>query len=203
MRAIAIVVVLGGSVFGLERAYRPAEPAPTPTPTPKPDPTPPGRTWESRTMRTNATSTTAAWRKSSTRPLEVEDRPAVDAQPQALLAEEKETIVFSGKYSPDDSVLLLCSRAPPEAFIALRERKVFEVTEVTKGDLNAKVVAVSYWNSCAIVARPKELKVGTVYSLRLTPSDATRDSLREHQKSDGRFWLNAGDRLAVSEIEFQ
>jgi hypothetical protein len=201
MRATILVVVLGGSVFGLERAYRTAPPAPTPTATPKPDPTPPGRTWESRTMRTTATSTTAAWRKTSTRPLEVEDRPAVDAQPQALLAEEKETIVFRGEYS---LIWRGCFRTSDGGWACGRPEPhpTFAVTEVLRGNLPAKAIAVPPWSRTdARFVHSRHLKEGTVYSLRFTPSEQTRQDFREDPKANARYSLSTGDELVVIESE--
>lgn len=207
MRAIAIVVVLSSAGFGLDRACRTSPPAPTPAPAPKPDPAPPGRTWESRTMRTTATSTTAAWRKSSTRPLEVEARPAVDAQPRALLAEEKETVVFLGEYR-----LVEGARIPRCIPIAgggwacgvIPVKPAFEVTEVLKGTMPANANEVLKRSALdANFKQSRDLKERAVYTFRFTPSDRTRRYLREPQKADEAYILSSGDELEVIGSEFE
>jgi hypothetical protein len=75
----------------------------------------------------------------------------------------------------------------------------FEVVEVIKGKLTAKTVEVRPHTGGGS-AYPGELKKGKVYTLKLTPSESTRQQLRENEtKGYSYVWID-GDELEEQKV---
>ncbi len=92
----------------------------------------------------------------------------------------------------------LCGRAPQPV-----SDEEFEVIEIIRGELPAKSIKVPYRSSGDCFMHPKGMKGGTVYTLRFTPSAATKQLLRERENNAADYTLRASDKLEVIEIELQ
>lgn len=117
-------------------------------------------------------------------PPEGRDAPAVVAPAEP----PKEVVVFRARYYRTKGPCVRIGDA-----LAMPVVDGFEVTEVVGGQLKATRIEVRPFSGGG-PAYPKELTDGKVYLLRLTPSDKTKQELREMEKEDGHFvWIDADE----------
>jgi hypothetical protein len=169
MRAILVSVIVACAVIGLHRPTKTNTPA-----APKQNP-PPTRV------------VIPVGRVKDTPP------PKEPTAPIAVALEEDETIVFRGEYwsAPGPCIPIPGGRA-------MARCEAFRVIEVIKGQLPVKDVVVyhPHFGGGRVTTR-NQLKPGTVYTLRLTPSECTRNLL--HKDEVAPEFHVFGSELAVEE----
>ncbi len=78
---------------------------------------------------------------------------------------------------------------------AMAALDAFEVVEVVSGALPAKWIEVQFHTGGG-PSYPRDLTVGKIYTLRLTPSERTKRQLRENEKEGHSFLHIDGSELA-------
>ena len=112
-----------------------------------------------------------------------------DREVAAPVTPEAEVFVFRAKYHQTTGPCIPIGDALGMPII-----DAFQVVEVLNGDLGAKSIHVRAMTEGGS-AYPKEMATGKIYTLRLTPSDATAEQLREF-RNEGvtTVWIN-GDEI--------
>jgi hypothetical protein len=101
-------------------------------------------------------------------------------------------IVFRARYSRERAGF----HVPVKGGHAWPYEDGFSVMAVTSGKLSASFIQVRY-RSTQGANYPRELTVGKVYALRLTPSARTKRELRENEKKGHSFLYVDGSEIEV------
>jgi hypothetical protein len=120
-----------------------------------------------------------------------EQEPAEGPSIAGPVEKEDEVFVFRGKYSQTKGPCLQIGDA-----LVMPAVDAFEVVEVVKGNLKAKLVIVSAFSGGGS-GYPKELTEGREYILRLAPSERTTQKLRENEKEGN--WSVVVDGVEIKE----
>jgi hypothetical protein len=111
-----------------------------------------------------------------------EGEPATKAPDVSPVKPEKEVFIFRARYYHTKGPCIQIGND-----IAMPVVDAFEVIEVVQGDLHAETIKVQPL-SAGGSGYPKELVEGKTYTLRLTPSERTKEQLRENQQK-GYSWI--------------
>ncbi len=123
--------------------------------------------------------------------IESADSPIVADQ----LKQEKEGFVFRARYYRTKGPCIRVGNA-----LEMPAIDAFTVVEVVKGDFKARSITVRALTGGG-PDYPKELVEGKVYTLRLTPSERTKQQLREHEKEGYSYLVIDGDELMEQKID--
>jgi hypothetical protein len=123
-----------------------------------------------------------------------EGQPAAKAPDVSLVKQEKEVIVFRARYYHTKGPCVRIGDA-----LAMPVVDAFEVVEVVQGALPAKTINVRF-HSASGSGYPKELAEGKTYTLRFTPSEGTREQLRDNQKEGYSFIWVDGDEIEEQKV---
>jgi hypothetical protein len=118
-----------------------------------------------------------------------EKKPATTAVAAIQVKPEKEAFIFRAKYYRTKGPCVRMGDA-----LAMPVVDAFTVTEVLEGELKARDITVRAFTGGG-PGYPKELREEEVYTLRLTPSERTRQQLRENEKELPSHLVVDGEEL--------
>jgi hypothetical protein len=118
------------------------------------------------------------------------EKGTVTAQEAATPAKQRtEAFVFRAKYYQTKGPCIQIGDT-----FAMPAVDAFEVVERVKGDLKAKCITVRALTGGG-PAYPKKLAEGKVYTLRLSPSERTKQQLRGNEKEGYSYVVVDGDEI--------
>ena len=130
-------------------------------------------------------------------PTTMEKEPANSLIVSDQVKREKDVFVFRARYCRTRGLCIQIGNS-----WGMPAVDAFEVIEALKGDLKARSIEVRPLSSGGS-GYPKELVEGKVYTLRLTPSDRTKQQFRENKKDGSAYIVVDGDELKEQKIEKQ